>query len=414
MTGEHILRMLRHATGLDLSLESVESAVRKRMKQRHMREISSYEAEAARNREELDALIDLVVVPESWFFRDAEAFSVAAQFALDRHAATGGPVRILSAPCASGEEPYSLAIALHSAGMRQDSFVIDAIDVSPQVIRRAQKGHYWRNAFRTADLGFREQHFIQHGDNFELAPDVRRLVRFRCDNLLTFDPPDGKTYDIIFCRNLLIYFNEETQAAALRKLRTLLDDEGLLFCGYAETTTFCLNDFSRAPYANAFAVQKKRRTVASQKPITGAPFQHRRAWPVTGTPTLPRPAAVLQPENRSAAAEKEDPDALFRRARQAADVGGLEEAAQACRAYLGLVPDSAEAHFMLGLLSEKHEDDKEAVEFLRRAIYLDPNHYEALCHLALLAERQGDMTKAQAYRQRAARVFGRRSGEREQ
>lgn len=414
MTARHIHRMLQQATGLELPPETVESAVRKRMKQRHIRERSSYEAEAVRDKEEFGSLIDLVVVPETWFFRDPEAFSVAARFALDRHAATGVPVRILSAPCASGEEPYSLAIALQAAGMAQDNFIIDAVDISSQVIHRAQQGIYTRNAFRTADLGFRDQYFVHHGDSFELAPEIRKLVRFRCGNLLTLDPLDEKTYDIIFCRNLLIYFNEATQTAALGKLRALLDDDGLLFCGYAETSTFCMNNFVRAPYSNAFAVQKKRSAPVPQATYSVMPFLHRRAWPVTGMPTLPRPAAAIQPVPRREAAVQEEPDALLKRANRSADEGAIDEASSAYRAYLGLVPDSAQAHFMLGLLREQRDDDKEAAEFLRRAIYLDPNHYEALCHLALLAERQGDKTKARTYRQRAARVFERRSGEHEQ
>lgn len=414
MTARQIHRLLQQATGLDLPPETVESAVRKRMRQRHIRELSSYEVEAARNREELGFLIDLVVVPETWFFRDPEAFSVAAQFSLDRHAETGAPVRILSAPCASGEEPYSLAIALQSAGMAQGSFIIDAVDISAQVIRRAQQGIYTRNAFRTPDLAFRERYFIRHGESFELAPELRRLVRFRNGNLLTLDPLDKQTYDIIFCRNLLIYFSEATQSVAMEKLRTLLDDEGLLFCGYAETPAFCMNNFTRAPYANAFAVQKKRSISASPAGYSAMRFLHRRAWPVTGMPALPRPATALTPAALRETAVQEEPDALLKHANRAADEGAIDEAISAYRTYLGLVPDSAQAHFMLGLLNEQREYDKEAAEFLRRAVYLDPSHYEALCHLALLAERHGDKAKARTYRQRAARVFERRAGEHEQ
>lgn len=414
MTPRQLHLMLRQTTGLDLCPDTVNSAMRKRMRQRHIRDISSYVAEAVRDQEEFGSLIDLVVVPETWFFRDAEAFAVAAQFALDRHAATGAPVRILSAPCASGEEPYSLAIALQAAGMTQDAFVIDAVDISPEVIRRAQHAVYTRNAFRTANLGFRDQYFTQRNDSFEMAPAIRRLVRFRCGNLLTLEPYDGKTYDIIFCRNLLIYFNEEIQTVALRKLRDLLDDDGLLFCGYAETTTFCINNFTRAPYANAFAVKKKQGSNTSHAKYASAPLIHRRPWPITEMPMLPHPVAAIQAASRSEAAVQENPDALLAYANRKADRGAIEEASQAYRAYLEQVPDSIHAHFMLGLLSEQRDDDKGAAEFLRRAIYLDPNHYEALCHLALLAERHGDGAKARTYRQRAARVYERRSGGHEQ
>lgn len=416
MTGLHIQRKLQQATGLDLSVAAVENAVRKRMRQRHIGDASVYETEAMRDPEEFCALIDLVVVPETWFFRDPEAFSVTARFALDLHASTGRTVRVLSAPCATGEEPYSLAIALLDAGLAPASFVIDAVDVSRQIIQRAQQGDYTGNAFRTRDLGFRDRHFIGHGEKFQLAPEILKLVNFRRANLLTLDPLDGLAYDVIFCRNLLIYFNEATQATAIRKLRALLHDDGLLFCGYAETTTFCLHNFARAPYSNAFAVHKKKRAEPKAAPA-GIPFRPRPARiaamtiGTAETQTIRKPVTALQPPVREAEAKKDNHDALLEQANLLADHGSIDEASRAYGAYLELVPDSAQANFMLGLLSEHRGDDKSAQEFLRRAVYLDPHHYEALCHLALLAERHDNKAGARNYRQRAARVFEKSAGE---
>ena len=409
MTVLRIQRLLREATSLDLSPAAVETAMRKRMKQRHVDDLSAYAADAALDKEEIGALIDLVVVPETWFFRDAEAFSAAAGFARRIAVSAGRAARILSVPCASGEEPYSLAIALLAIGVRPDNFIIDAVDVSPQALRHARKGMYKRNAFRSPDLGFRDLHFTQHGDRFALSPEIRRLVHFRRGNLLTLEPLDGQPYDIIFCRNLLIYFDAPTQALAIRKLHALLRDDGMLFCGYAEAATFCLQNFTRTPFSHAFALQKKRDEAASTR-HAAPPLKYRRMRLGAGAakkPALPSPAPAT-------AAVQDDPDALLEKANRLADQGALDKANQAYRTYLELVPDSAQAHFMLGLLSEQCDDDKSAEEFLRRAAYLDPDHYEALCHLALLAARLGNETAAHNYRKRAARVFERRSGERKQ
>ncbi|OWW20728.1 CheR family methyltransferase [Noviherbaspirillum denitrificans] len=409
MTSVHIQSMLQQATGLDLGSEPVEVAVRRRMRQRHIADLASYLSEIVRNRDELGALIDLVVVPETWFFRDAGAFSAAVQFV---SGCPRKPVRILSVPCASGEEPYSLSMALVDAGIAPDHFVIDAVDVSPQVILRAQQGYYKGNSFRGNDLGFRERHFRRHGDGYELAPEIRRLVRFRCGNLLTLEPPDGWPYDIIFCRNLLIYFNESTQAAAILKLRALLQDDGMLFCGYAETTVFSLNGFSRSPVTNAFAVQKKApldvRAVPAEMPYPSSPVKA--SW-TFGSPPLPHPVAAPQETAVMEAAVRKDPQALLEHAERLANAGAVDEAIQAYRTCLEGVPDSVQANFMLGLLHEQKHDDKGAAEFLRRAVYFNPNHYEALCHLALLAERHGNTAGGRTYRQRAARVFERRAAE---
>lgn len=408
-----IQRMLQQATGLDLSISAVEVAIGKRMKQRHIGDRSSYVSEAIGNPDEFGALIDLVVVPETWFFRDPEAFAVAARFALKLQVSARRPARILSVPCAAGEEPYSLAMALLSSGVARNSFLIDAVDVSPQAIRRAHAGVYSRGAFRSRDLQFRNRYFAPCGGGFELAPEIRRLVHFRCGNLLTLEPLDGNQYDIIFCRNLLIYFNEATQAAAIRKLEGMLDDDGLLFCGYAETTTFSLHNFTRAPYANAFAVQKRRNAEHNESDAHSA-FLPRIVSTSTDprkTPRMPRPVTAPMPAASRSEASANNAEGMLEHANRMADQGAADEASRAYRDYLEVVPDSAQAHFMLGLLSEQRGDDRSAVEFLRRAVYLDPNHYEALCHLSLLADRHGNKTGAQNYRQRAGRVFERRTVE---
>lgn len=405
-----IQRMLHQATGLDLSQATVDTAIRKRMKQRHIRDKSAYAMEVVKSNAELGALIDLVVVPETWFFRDPEAFSVAGRFALDIAESAGRPVRALSAPCATGEEPYSLAIAMRSAGIAPENFTIDAVDVSQQALRCAQRGVYQRNAFRGNEPSFRDRYFAQGSDGFELSPEIRKLVQFRHANLLNLEPPNGMAYDIIFCRNLLIYFDQATQAAAIGKLRSLLHDDGLLFCGYAEVPGFCLDDFTRAPFPNAFAVQKKK-NVPRAAPVRATPPVSARARPrgTAGAATLPKPLPRPEPPPPETAAKQGNPDSLLERANRLADQGTIDDASEAFHAYLGLVPDSAHAHFMLGLLNEQRHDDKAAEVYLRRAVYLEPNHYDALCHLALLAERRGHDGTARNYRNRAARVFERRS-----
>ena len=130
---------------------------------------------------------------------------------------------------------------------------------------------------------------------------------------------------------------------------------------------------------------------------------------------MSRVPAAPQPEPASTSApvtESPPSDALLAQARQLADEGKTEAATTTFRSYLQRVPDSAEAYFMLGLLSEQNQDEHAAEECLRRAIYLDPDHYEALCHLALLTERAGNRAGANNLRERARRVFRRRPEER--
>ncbi|MES2130574.1 MAG: protein-glutamate O-methyltransferase CheR, partial [Pseudomonadota bacterium] len=242
--------LLQQATGLNLTSAAAERAVRARMA---VRGIAAHDAYLAQlSGAELTALIELVVVPESWMFRDADAFTQAARAAA-RLAAAGRSVRILSIPCAAGEEPYSMAMALRDAGVPDAACSIDAVDLSAAAIERAREGVYTRNAFRGSELAFRDRYFSPDGANFRIHDSLRRQVRFQQGNLFTFD---AARYDIVFCRNLLIYFDDATIEQAIARLDALLQDDGLLFAGYAEVPAFCRHGFASARLAGAFALRK--------------------------------------------------------------------------------------------------------------------------------------------------------------
>ncbi|QBQ39576.1 tetratricopeptide repeat protein [Pseudoduganella plicata] len=377
---------------------------------------------------ELSALTELVVVPESWLFRDAQAFAVAVEFARVRLAGGARLVRMLSIPCAAGEEPYSLAMALCDAGVPPSAFAIDAVDLSWACIARAESGVFGRNAFRGKDLSFRDRHFTPAGgDLYAIDPGLRRRVRFRQGNLLSSDIAPQRSYDVIFCRNLLIYFDDETTAAAIARLAALLTDDGVLLAGYAEVPSFTRNGFTPLPYRQAFALRKTAaRTDAGTPPWANLPLPRsegaaspppvRRAAPPPAhapAPAPPRPVRA-RPVPAALATSAEAPmtalapAADLPLARQLADQGRLAEALAACRAVLAQQPDNADAWFLLGLLCESDQPD-EAQQHLRRCIYLRPDHYDALCHLALLAGQRGDAAGAAALKARAGRVWRRQN-----
>ena len=129
---------------------------------------------------ELQALIEAVVVPETWFFRDREAFSTLARLVQEASptAHADGVRRILSLPSSTGEEPYSIAMALFDAGVPADRFSIDAIDISAHAIAVARRATYGKNSFRGHDLGFRARYFDATATGHRLADRVRRPGAF--------------------------------------------------------------------------------------------------------------------------------------------------------------------------------------------------------------------------------------------
>lgn len=416
--------LLRHSTGLTVSKQAAARAVKQRMELCGVADEQAYldGITAA----ELTQLVELVVVPESWLFRDAQAFYAAVDFVQQRVAAAGRdamrPVRILSIPCAGGEEPYSMAMALRDANVPKHAFSIDAYDLSQGCVLRARSGVYGRNAFRAQDTSFRERYFIHLGeDEYRIIDAIREQITFRQGNLLQFDARTyGGYYDLIFCRNLLIYFDKPTTKAAVAQLAALLDDDGMLFAGYAEVPAVCQHGFRSVPIRQAFALKKE---LAQARPMAApAPAKPKMraraaaAAPATasgpvalafsagaGAAVTPAPAARAG----KASAKPAPAESLLEQARRLADRGHFKDAAEKCHAHLALEPEAAEAYFILGILSEHAHKMTAAEDYWRRCIYLQPDHYEALCHLALLAEQNGNQAGAANLKARAARIFQR-------
>lgn len=383
--------------------------------------------------DERQALIEALVVPETWFFRDREAFVTLARVVGEKLAREPMRVlRILSAPCSTGEEPYSAAMALLDAGIDPARFTIDAIDISTRAIEQAKRAVYGRNAFRGHPLAFRERHFTEAEGGWQLSETVRALVRFAQANL-SDAPADDVRYDFIFCRNVLIYFHRDAQDQVIRRLDAQLAEDGMIFVGPAETGLMMRHAMSSARIPLAFAF---RRTAASEAGVrTPLPFRlplppEQPAAVPMGLPgiTLPsvpvRPVAARVPaatrpmpapvvDTRPAPMVIPDIEAVLREpptvadARRLADAGLLDEAEQVALEIANLRAPEADTFYLLGLIADARGRHADAGDFYRKTLYLEPAHYEALTHLAALLDVAGDTVGARQLMLRAERALAR-------
>ena len=214
-------------------------AVERMLTQRNLDDASEYLQLMKSSQKEFDSLLEEVLVPETWFFRYPEAYQYLQRWALTRmqeEATTRQrKLRILSVPCSSGEEPYSIAIALLEAGLRSEQFQIDAADISHTALEKAKIGRYSQNSFRGPGQHYKHRHFVNESGNYQLNTNILELVRFFLWNVLKPPPSQVKSsYDVIFCRNLFIYFHPAAQKKMIAVLKRLLDSRGLLFAGHAE------------------------------------------------------------------------------------------------------------------------------------------------------------------------------------
>lgn len=400
--------LLRRTMGLDaasMGPSAIESAVCGRMMVCKLKDREAYGAFLQASEAEMQELIEAVIVPETWFFRDRGAFSALVDWVVGKWlpANPGGRARLLSLPCSSGEEPYSMVMALLDAGLPESLFQIDAVDISALSLERARQGVYGGYSFRGKDIAFRDRYFepVEHG--YLIAETVRRQVRFLHGNLL--NPQfmlEMSAYDFIFCRNVLIYFDRETQYRAVRVLDRLLKPTGLLFIGPSESGLLLNHDFASAQLPLAFAFHRK----------AAAPKKTDKAALPPPLPLFKRPAAVAKPAvaalppvapQRVAAPPQTGLDEISR----LADQGRLQEAMQRCAEFLRACGPSARAFYLMGLVHDASGKRQEAEQYYRKALYLDPAHQETIIHLAFLLEQRGDASGAQQLHQRAKRVGAR-------
>ena len=420
MSGEQrFFRFLQDRIGLDVAsvgAPMVERALRQRCATLEARDLDDYWLRLQQSSQEQQALIEAVIVPETWFFRYPESFNALVTLARKRLAELAGmrPLRILSLPCSTGEEPYSIAMALLDGGFAPHSFRVDAMDISPNSIGRAEQALYGRNSFRGSHLDFRERHFSATDEGHSLEERVRQQVKLQVGNVL--DPAlkarEG-SYDFVFCRNLLIYFDVPTQQRVFEVLKSLIHEQGVLFIGPAEGSLLARMGMRPVGIAQSFAYvrQAEMEPVPPSKPLA-IPLPL--TVPVTAA-SVPRPAPVTvrkikpiaPPQARPAA--QESAGELLAQIAQLANAGSSAEAQAACARYLQQYPPNAQVFYWLGLLSDTAGDSGEALSHYRKALYLDPQHPEALVHLAALLASQGDVAGARRLQERAARRADRES-----
>ncbi len=185
-------------------------------------------------------VVEAMMTNESFFFRDKtpfENFGSAVMPALLAARQNSRTIRIWCAAAAGGQEPYSLAMALKEMGRKIEGWRIDVIatDLSNDVLEKARQGIYSQfEVQRGLPIQLLIKYFRQVGDLWQIAPEIRAMVTYRQFNLLS-DCYHLGTFDLIFCRNVLIYFDQETKIGVLNRLSEVVAGDGYLVLGAAET-----------------------------------------------------------------------------------------------------------------------------------------------------------------------------------
>jgi chemotaxis protein methyltransferase CheR len=397
---------------------------------------------------EIAALARELTVGETYFFRNIEQFRALSEVALPQRmsAARAGPkvLRLLSAGCASGEEAYSLAMVAREA-VADPAWKVEirAVDLNPAVLEKAARGRYSSWALRETPPDTQRKWFRREGGEVQLDEAVRAAVTFEGANLASDNPQlwPPATYDVIFCRNVLMYFAPEKMRAVIARIAQSLAPGGFLFLGHAETLRGISDAFhlrhthgtfyyerkgsyeqarvraaSTGPqpavagalavaaddawfHAIARATERVAALVPEPSDSDAAPASSpaARGWDVERALELMRSerfAEALTYVRSGPVAAGRDPDMLLLEAALLVQGQDIEAAEAVCLRLLKLDELNAGAHYALGLCREQSRDVDGAMEHYRVATYLDPEFAMPRLHLGLLARRAGERDAA--------------------
>jgi chemotaxis protein methyltransferase CheR len=248
MTGDDfdlLCRLLKERSSLVLTRDKaylLESRLLPVARKRNMKSLDDL-ITALRGRPDGELVRDVVeamTTNESFFFRDIKPFDQFKNFVLPqllKSRAQRKSVRIWSAACSSGQEPYSLAMLLSEEKAKMPGWTTEIIatDLSTEILEKAQAGTYSQfEVQRGLPIQLLVKYFKQQGERWQIDPAIRAMVKYRCLNLLDDFTAMG-TFDVVFCRNVLIYFDQPTKTTVLERMSRMIPADGFLYLGGAET-----------------------------------------------------------------------------------------------------------------------------------------------------------------------------------
>jgi chemotaxis protein methyltransferase WspC len=427
---QDILQFLSDEIGLDsdsIGILSIARGIKQAMLKLDMNDTNEFAKLITKDKDSFEKLVEEIKVSETWFFRDFECYNYLKSYLSSNLLKYNSKkqLRILSVPCSSGEEPYSVSMLLNNLNFDVSSFYIFACDLSKESISKAQEGIFTKGSFRNNYDNFMDSYFKPVLNNFKIDEKILKTVEFKQENLI--NPDFLRTepqFDFIFCKNLLIYLNEESRIKVVENINRLLKNDGALFVGLSEINYFTRNGFEQIKHNMAFACKKVSnikntsneinnfkisktekhesfikpivRTfskITESNKITSAGISNNSHQPQFQPNPQPEPYPLISNEE------------LIDEIRLLADQGNFAKAKVICDEILKYDQTNENALFFMGLIHNADRNQYAAEDYFKKVLYLNPEHYESLVHLSLICESRGDSDRATIMRVRAERVY---------
>lgn len=364
-----------------------------------------------RGRVEMDELVAELTIGETYFFRHQEQFDALGKVVLPdviKRNRASRHLRIWSAGCSTGAEPYTVAIMLlrdFGAAVRDWTIDILATDINKRFLGFARHGRFAEWALRTTPDAMRKACFDARGKEWELKREYREMVTFQYHNLVENPFPSMidnlYAFDVILCRNVTIYFDRETVQRIVRQFRETLVEGGWLLAGHSESDLDTFRQFRTVNLPGAVVYQKGVPAIVGldNPPVTPVPASFvpipapavEESLPLWSAPAPP----PVEPEpSEPALMRPGEDDNELQQIRRLADLGQWWEAVGRCEALLDKGGNDPQIHLYYALVLEQMNKRPAAEQALRRAIFIDRGFVLAHYHLGLLLQARGDLDGA--------------------
>ncbi len=421
---------VRAVTGINFDSSnwfSLKVAIKERMEATQIEDPNIYLKILAPNSNEMEKLTSLLVVHETYFFRDKRQFDALTEVVLPeliekkKIGQTKPRIKIMSCGCSFGAEPYSIAISLMESNlMDQADFEIIAFDLNKNAIERAESGEFSSHMFREPDTEFLKKYFTLKENRFLLHNEIKEKVQFYNANLFDLEhaPVSLAGADVVFLRNVLIYFNQADTEKLMQKVDKNLSPEGVLFLGSSESLLFLESPFHLKQIGKALLWVRgsksikptEPRTVSIKPNIKKTEFSLPKDIPLPRKPK-PKPPSKMRTqesddleehyenglgylkikifdkaENEFKEQLKQTPrhiKSLIRLATLYADSDLDQQAIETCQEIIKIDNLVDEIYFVLGLVYFKRGDYQQAIEHFKKGRYCDEKNFVVLYYLAL-------------------------------
>ncbi len=401
-----------------------------------------------------DDLIEELTVGETYFFRDENQVKALREHLLPRIIEAhqyDRRIRIWSAGCASGEEPYTVSMLLMELIPDMDPWNIFILgtDINKQVLKKARRARYRSWSFRQTDPLMKDRYFRYLGEEYEALPKVQRNVRFEYLNLMEPTYPslftNTNAMDLILCRNVAIYYSEDVVREVVSRFYKCLLPEGWLMMGAAETSIPAFDQYAYHMFAGGTVYQKTDEPKKVPRYFEIDPFKESAPLSVTAKPVTPINVSdfplleeesskrderleivveePVEPENvhdlgkalflskkyeearelflKAIAENPSDTESLYYLGRVHANIGQMEAARSYCEQAVEISPLKAEAYYTLALIHQESGDNRSAFECLKRTLFLEPAFALAHVSMAILCKQMNQKEKSERHRRQA-------------